>query len=459
MMNHSYDKIKLQAQFFAGGATRSLKARREQVLLLRKMLKENEQAILDALYADLKKHPLEAYSSEIGFMYAEITEVLDNLDAWAAREHVSTPFIHWPAYSYILREPLGQVLIIGTWNYPVMLCFAPALSAIAAGNSVVIKPSEFAPASSALVKKLAEQYFSPEWMIVTEGEGHVVIPELIQSHRFGHIFFTGSERVGKQIYRLAAEHLVPVTLELGGKSPCIVDKTAAVKVSAKRIAWSKYWNAGQTCVAPDYLLVHNDVADEFVKELIRAIHSFFGEKAEESSSYAAIISPRRLEQLEKLAKSAQSLTEIRINREQLTMSPVIQLNPPDDAAVMQEEIFGPILPIYTYNHEDELDEFFRAHSTPLAVYIFSRSSKFIRKIEERYAFGGGVVNGAMIHLANPKLPFGGIGSSGFGRYHGRYGFETFSHLKSMTRSSLWPDIPLRYAPFDRWFKLVRKLMS
>lgn len=458
-MNISHETIQQQAQFYADRKTRSIKARREQVLLFRKMLKENEQAILDALYKDLKKHPLEAYSSEIGFMYAEITEVLNNLEAWAAKEHVSTPFIHWPAHSYILKEPLGQVLIIGTWNYPVMLCFAPALSAIAAGNTAVIKPSEFAPASSALVKKLAEQYFSPDWMIVIEGEGHLVIPELIKSHRFGHIFFTGSERVGKEIYKLAAEQLVPVTLELGGKSPCIVDKTASVKVSAKRIAWAKFWNAGQTCVAPDYLLIHKDIADEFVKELLKAIHSFFGEKAEESSSYAGIISERRLEQLEKLAKSAPSLTEIRTNREQLSMSPVIQLNPPIDAAVMQEEIFGPILPIYTYTNNDELDGFFRAHPTPLAVYIFSRSNKFIREIEERYAFGGGVVNGAMIHLANPKLPFGGVGSSGFGRYHGKYGFETFSHLKSMTRTSFWPDIPLRYAPFDRWLKLVRRLMS
>ncbi len=453
------EQLETQRRFFENGLTRSLKARKEQLRLMRRLLKENEQAILDALHADLKKPSMEAYSSEIGFMYAEISEALKELDLWAARESVSTPFIHWPARSYILREPLGQVLIIGAWNYPIMLCLAPALSALAAGNCVVIKPSEMAPASSALVRKLVERYFKPEWMLVVEGDGGTVIPSLVHSHRFNYLFFTGSERIGKEVYKLAAEHLIPVTLELGGKSPCIVDETAQVRISAKRIAWAKFWNAGQTCVAPDYVLVHESILETFLNEIHAAIEGFFGKVPEDSDSYAAILNTRRLEQLERLAQSAESLTKIRINRSKLSMSPVIQVNPSLDSLVMKEEIFGPVMPVFSYRDKRELDTFFKAHPNPLSVYVFSRSNRFIEHIEQRYAFGGGVINNAMIHLANPKLPFGGVGSSGFGQYHGRYGFETFSHRKSITRTSFWPDIPLRYAPYARWFKLVRKLMG
>ena len=453
------EQLEKQRRFFEEGHTRSLKARKEQLRLMRKLLKENEQAILEALYADLKKPGMEAYSSEIGFMYAEISEALDELDLWASRESVSTPFIHWPARSYILREPLGQVLVIGAWNYPIMLCLAPALSALAAGNCVVLKPSEMAPASSALLQKLVSQYFKPEWMLVVEGDGSTVIPALVQLHRFNYLFFTGSERIGRAVYKLAAEHLIPVTLELGGKSPCIVDETAAVRTSAKRIAWAKFWNAGQTCVAPDYVVVHESILEEFLKETQSAIEAFFGKVPEESDSYAAILNVRRLEQLERLANSAKSMTDVRINRNNLSLSPVIQLNPPIESLVMQEEIFGPIMPVFSYRDKQELDTFFKAHPNPLAVYVFSRSTRFIEHIEQRYAFGGGVINNVMIHLANPKLPFGGVGSSGFGQYHGRYGFETFSHRKSITRTSFWPDIPVRYAPYKRWFNLVKKLMG
>lgn len=453
------EQLEIQRRFFEEGHTRSIKARKEQIRLMRKLLKENEQAILEALYADLKKPKMEAYSSEIGFMYAEISEALQELDLWAARESVSTPFIHWPARSYILREPLGQVLVIGAWNYPIMLCLAPALSALAAGNCVVLKPSEMAPASSALLQRLVSQYFKPEWMLVVEGDGSTVIPALVQSHRFNYLFFTGSERIGRAVYKLAAEHLIPVTLELGGKSPCIVDETASVRISAKRIAWAKFWNAGQTCVAPDYVVVHESILEEFLKETQAAIEAFFGKVPEESDSYAAILNVRRLEQLERLANSANSITDVRVNRNNLSLSPVIQLNPPIESSVMQEEIFGPIMPVFSYRDKQELDAFFKAHPNPLAVYVFSRSNRFIEHIEQRYAFGGGVINNAMVHLANPKLPFGGVGSSGFGQYHGRYGFETFSHRKSITRTSFWPDVPVRYAPYERWFKLVRKLMG
>lgn len=462
-MMSSYNEIPwvvIQAQraFFASGATRSLDFRKTQLRRLLKLLERHEKDILEALQKDLKKHPFEAFSSEIGFLKIEINEAISNLRRWAAKKRVSTPLVHFPASSYILPQPLGQVLVISPWNYPIMLAFAPALNAIAAGNCVVLKPSELTPNCSALMKKLVADFFDPQFFTVVEGDGHVVLPEMLQKHRFEYVFFTGSESTGKIIYKLAAEKLTPVTLELGGKSPCIVDETADVKISAKRIAWSKFWNAGQTCVAPDYLLVHESLSNVLIEQMKLAIEDFFGKESKQSDSLSRIVSIRHFERLKQMISNDHLSFGGRSDEASLWIEPTLLLNPGLDSLVMKEEIFGPILPIITFKTLEEAKNIVRTMPHPLSLYIYSKSKKNIQEIETDLSFGGGVINGGLIHLANPKLPFGGVGHSGFGNYHGKFGFDTFSHHKAMMFNSFWPDIPFRYAPFGKWTWIVKRFM-
>ena len=454
----SWDVIQAQRAFFATGATRSLDFRKNQLRRLLKLLERHEKDILEALQKDLKKHPFEAFSSEIGFLKIEINEAISNLRRWAAKKRVSTPLVHFPASSYILPQPLGQVLVISPWNYPIMLAFAPALNAIAAGNCVVLKPSELTPSCSALMKKLVADFFDPQFFTVVEGDGHVVLPEMLQKHRFEYVFFTGSESTGKIIYKLAAEKLTPVTLELGGKSPCIVDETADVKISAKRIVWSKFWNAGQTCVAPDYLLVHESLSNVLIEQMKLAIVEFFGKESKQSDSLSRIVSLRHFERLKQMMSNDHLAFGGRSDEASLWIEPTLLLNPGLDSLVMKEEIFGPILPIITFNTLEEAKNIVRTMPHPLSLYIYSKSKKNIQEIETDLSFGGGVINGGLIHLANPKLPFGGVGHSGFGNYHGKFGFDTFSHHKAMMFNSFWPDIPFRYAPFGKWTWIVKRFM-
>lgn len=453
-----WEVIQAQRAFFASGTTRSVDFRKTQLRRLLKLLERHEKDILEALQKDLKKHPFEAFSSEIGFLKIEINESISNLHRWAAKKRVSTPLVHFPASSYILPQPLGQVLVISPWNYPIMLAFAPALNAIAAGNCVVLKPSELTPNCSALMKKLVAEFFDPQFFTVVEGDGHVVLPEMLQKHRFEYVFFTGSESTGKIIYKLAAEKLTPVTLELGGKSPCIVDETADVKISAKRIVWSKFWNAGQTCVAPDYLLVHESLSNALIEQMKLAIEEFFGKESKQSDSLSRIVSLRHFERLKQMISSEHVAFGGRSDEATLWIEPTLLLNPGLESMVMKEEIFGPILPIITFKTLEEAKDIVRKMPNPLSLYVYSKSKKNIQEIETDLSFGGGVINGGLIHLANPKLPFGGVGHSGFGNYHGKFGFDTFSHHKAMMFNSFWPDIPFRYAPFGKWTWIVKRFM-
>jgi aldehyde dehydrogenase (NAD+) len=453
-----WEVIRSQRTFFESGITRSIDFRKTQLRRLLKLLDRHEADILEALKKDLKKHPFEAFSSEIGFLKLEINEALKNVQRWAARKRVSTPLVHFPASSYVVSQPLGQVLVISPWNYPIMLAFAPAISAIAAGNCVVLKPSELTPNCSALIKELVADFFDAGLFTVIEGDGHVVLPAIMENYRFDHVFFTGSETTGKIIYKLAAEKLTPVTLELGGKSPCIVDETADVEISAKRIVWSKFWNAGQTCVAPDYLLVHESVLDALVAQMKRFIEEFFGKDSQQSDSLSKIVSLRHFERLKQLMNQEQIEFGGRNNESSLWIEPTLLVNTSLESSVMKEEIFGPILPILTFKNLDEAMEIVRKMPDPLSLYIYSKSKQNIQLIEENLSFGGGVINSGLIHLANPKLPFGGVGRSGFGNYHGKFGYDTFSHQKAMMYNSFWPDVPFRYAPFGKWTWIVKKFM-
>ena len=453
-----WDVIQAQRVFFASGATRSVDFRKTQLRRLLKLLERHEKDIVDALQKDLKKHPFEAFSSEIGFLKIEINEALSNIHRWAAKKRVSTPLVHFPASSYIIPQPLGQVLVISPWNYPIMLAFAPALNAIAAGNCVVLKPSELTPNCSGLMKKLVADFFDPGLFTVIEGDGHVVLPEMLEKHRFDYVLFTGSEATGKIIYKLAAEKLTPVTLELGGKSPCIVDETADVEISAKRIVWSKFWNAGQTCVAPDYLLVHESLSNELIRQMKLAIETFFGKDSKQSDSLSRIVSLRHFERLKQMITSEHVAFGGRSDEASLWIEPTLLLNSGLDSLAMKEEIFGPILPIITFRTLEEAKDIVRKMPNPLSLYIYSKSKKNIQELETDLSFGGGVINGGLIHLANPKLPFGGVGNSGFGNYHGKFGFDTFSHQKAMMFNSFWPDIPFRYAPFGKWTWIVKRFM-
>jgi len=447
-----------QQAFFNSGKTRAVSFRKSQLLKLSEAIKLHEEEILHALNTDLGKHAYEAYASEIGTLKMEINHTLNHLDEWCNLENISTPFVHFPASSFILKDPLGVVLIIGPWNYPFMLIMAPLLSAIAAGNCVFIKPSNQASATAQLIEKILTSIYSSEFVCVIQGPGALIGPELIQKYRFDHIFFTGSVAVGKEVMKMAAEHLTPVTLELGGKSPVIVAEDANISISAKRIAWAKCWNAGQTCIAPDYLLIHEDVADEFIAKYAHWVKQFYGEDASKSESYGRVINRKRFDILNTYLSQGKVLSGGKTDAETLFIEPTLLTDVEEGASCMQEEIFGPILPIIRYRTKEEVLTHVAKHPYPLACYVFTSNKKTESYYHSNIRFGGGGVNMLMIHLVNSELPFGGVGSSGMGNYHGRYGFETFSHKKSITRTGFFPDLPIRYAPFKGKIKLAKWFM-
>jgi len=447
-----------QQTFFNSGKTRTVSFRKSQLLKLSEAINVHEEEILQALHADLGKHTYEAYASEIGTLKMEINHTLNNLEEWFNPESVSTPFVHFPASSFILKDPLGVVLIIGPWNYPFMLIMAPLLSAIAAGNCVFIKPSNQAPATAQLIEKILTSIYPSEFVCVIQGPGALIGPELIQKYRFDHIFFTGSMPVGKEVMKMAAEHLSPVTLELGGKSPVIVAEDANISISAKRIAWAKCWNAGQTCIAPDYLLIHEDVADEFIEKYAHWVKQFYGEDASKSDSYGRVINRKRFDILNTYLSQGKLVLGGKTDAETLFIQPTLLTDVEEGATCMQEEIFGPILPIIRYRTKDEVLTHVAKHPYPLACYVFTSNKKTEAYYHSNIRFGGGGVNILMIHLVNSELPFGGVGFSGMGNYHGRYGFETFSHKKSITRTGFFPDLPIRYAPFKGKIKLAKWFM-
>ena len=434
-------------QFFESGKTRSYAFRREQLIKLKNAVRKFEEPLHEALYADLKKSPEECWVTETGFLQAELSNAIKNLKRWMQPELVPTNLLNIPSSSRVMKEPLGVVLIIGPWNYPLMLLLTPLVGAIAAGNCAVIKGSEFAPATASVIRQMMEENFDKEYIFFQDGDGATEIPAMMNHFSFDHVFYTGSTAVGKIIYRMAAERLVPVTLELGGKSPCVVESDAHIKVAARRIVQTKFSNAGQMCVAPDYVLVHAGIKEKLVAALKEAIGRFYGEQPEESYNYGKIINEKQFSRLIAYLDQGTIVHGGRTDKQRLFIEPTILDNVPLDAPVMQDEIFGPVLPLIPFQTSEEALAVIAKHKNPLAFYVFTSNVRTEKKWLEGVAFGGGCVNNASWHLTNHHLPFGGRGFSGIGRYHGRYSFETFSHQKAVMKTPAWFDPAIKYPPF------------
>lgn len=437
------------------------------MLKLYQLIIDHGTEINTALYVDLKKSPGEAYGTEIGLVLSEITYMLKHLKKWMRPRRVSTNLVNLPATSTIYRDPLGVILVIAPWNYPFQLALLPVAAALSAGNTVVLKPSELAPATAAVVEKMLVGAFQRECVTVIQGEGTTVVPQLINNFRFDHIFFTGSVEVGRSIYQLAAQQLIPVTLELGGKSPVVVAPDADLPTTARRIVVGKFTNAGQTCIAPDYLLVHTAIKDELLRQMQETIKKFYGDDAGKSDDYGKIINERRFDTLvghlsghSTTANQGSTAGQGNIicggqhDRASLYIAPTL-LEVTTAHSLMKEEIFGPLLPVLTYQSMTEALDILRQHPNPLAFYLFTRDKQAQKTWMETVPFGGGCINNTDWHFTNPHLPFGGIGNSGIGAYHGKRSFDTFTHEKSVMRSPVWPDPDIKYPPFKgkmKWFK-------
>ncbi|MBN8699283.1 MAG: aldehyde dehydrogenase [Chitinophagales bacterium] len=449
------EQLERMRQFFESGKTRSYAFRREQLIKLKNAVRKFEEPLHEALYADLKKSPEECWVTETGFLQAELSNAIKNLKRWMQPELVPTNLLNIPSSSRVMKEPLGVVLIIGPWNYPLMLLLTPLVGAIAAGNCAVIKGSEFAPATASVIRQMMEENFDKEYIFFQDGDGATEIPAMMNHFSFDHVFYTGSTAVGKIIYRMAAERLVPVTLELGGKSPCVVESDAHIKVAARRIVQTKFSNAGQMCVAPDYVLVHAGIKEKLVAALKEAIGRFYGEQPEESYNYGKIINEKQFSRLIAYLDQGTIVHGGRIDKQRLFIEPTILDNVPLDAPVMQDEIFGPVLPLIPFQTSEEALAVIAKHKNPLAFYVFTSNRRTEKKWLEEVAFGGGCVNNASWHLTNHHLPFGGRGFSGTGHYHGRYSFETFSHKKAVMKTPTWFDPAIKYPPFKGKLKLFK----
>ncbi len=446
-------------QYFDTAATQSYQFRKEQLLKLKAAVVKNETEIFEALFADLHKNKEECWITENGFFLSELNIALKKLDRWMKPQSVGTNLLNLPSRSYIQAEPLGVVLIISPWNYPFQLLLTPLIGAIAAGNCVVVKPSELAPNTAAIIKKIIQNTFNEEYIFYVEGDGATIVPELMNNFVFDYVFYTGSTAVGKSIYELAAKNLVPVTLELGGKSPCIVAEDADIKTTAKRIAFPKFSNAGQMCVAPDYVLVHHSVKDALVAELKIAIQSFFGTDAKQSNFFGRIINDKQFDRLQKYITDAQILHGGVTDKATKYIEPTLVHVKSMDEAIMQEEIFGPILPIIEFTTKQDALNIINRNKNPLAMYVFTSNNKNADEWVKAVPFGGGCINNASLHLTNHKLPFGGRGASGMGNYHGKFSFDTFSHKKAILKTPTWLDLAIKYPPYTGKLSLFKKAIG
>ena len=440
---------------FNSGITKPYQFRKEQLKKLKQSIILHEQELYNALYKDLKKSPEECWVTENGLVLSELNDAIKNLSAWMEPERVRTNLLNLPSSSHILKEPLGVVLIIAPWNYPFQLLMNPLIGAIAAGNCVVMKPSEFASATEAVMKKITEEIFAKEYILYEEGDGGKVVPEMMNNFSFDHVFYTGSTAVGKIIYQMAAERLVPVTLELGGKSPCVVESDADIKVAARRIVMTKFNNCGQMCVAPDYVLVDESKKDVLINELKKCIQQFFGDQPEDSYNYGKMINEKQFSRVTSYLSQGNIVHGGRTDKAKLFIEPTIIENINLNDAIMQDEIFGPVLPVISFSTKEAALKIIAQHKNPLAFYVFTSSSKKEKDWLESVAFGGGCVNNASWHLTNPHLPFGGRGFSGTGAYHGRTSFDTFSHKKSVMKTPTWFDPSIKYPPLKGKLKLFK----
>jgi aldehyde dehydrogenase (NAD+) len=435
-----------QRDFFNAGETANVLFRIEQLKKLKQVIIDNESQISDALKKDLNKSQFEAYSTEIGIVLKEISDAIKHLKSWAKPKHVLTPLFLQPGNSFIIPEPLGVILIIAPWNYPFQLSLSPLIGALAAGNCAILKPSNLAPETSKVLSKLLNATFESKYVSVVEG-GQKETSDLLEQ-KLDKIFFTGSDAVGKIVMEAAAKNLTPFVLELGGKSPCIVDETADIKLAARRIAWGKTINAGQTCVAPDYLLVQDRVKDEFIAEYKKNIIEFWGNKPEENEDFAKIVNQEHFDRLSSLIKaSGKVVFGGDVNKKTQQIAPTLIDNVVWEAPILQEEIFGPLLPIISFGSLPTLLPHIKEKPLPLALYLFSNDKKNQEFVMNGLQFGGGCINDTLMHLTNPRLPFGGVGPSGTGSYHGKHSFDTFSHHKSVLKKPAFFDAKTRYAPY------------
>lgn len=449
--------ISKQKSFFKTHATYDLAFRKEQLQNLLSMVKLNEARFFAALRSDLNKPEMESMGSETGAVILEAKHALKHLDSWARPQKVSTPIIAQPGKSYIIAEPKGVVLNMSPWNYPISLALNPIIGALAAGNCVVLKPSELAPACSKLLAELIRDYFKSEVLTCIEGD-HTVAEALLRE-RFDHVFFTGSTQVGKKVMLAAAEHLTPVTLELGGKSPCIVDKTASLDVAVKRIVWGKFYNAGQTCVAPDYVLVHENIQHKFLEKLRNRIKEELGDDPSQSPDYARIVNERHFDRILSYMSDGKIVCGGDFKKEEKYIAPTVLKDISTDSAIMRDEIFGPVLPVLSYSNFDSLKRVISERANPLALYVFTEDSAFEKQVIDEIPAGGVCVNDVLMHLACPELPFGGRGNSGIGAYHGKASFDVFTHYKSVLSRSTFIDPSLRYRPYEKRMSAAKFIMS
>lgn len=446
--------INNQRNLFCSDKTKSIKFRIEQLKKFRKILKENEKLLYEAIDKDFGKSEYETYITELSIIYHEINLAIKKVRKWSRPKYVWTNLANFPGKSRIIPEPFGVSLVIGAWNYPYQLTLVPAISALAAGNTVVIKPSELAENTSSVMAKLINENFDPALLVVKEG-GVKETTELL-NERFDKIFFTGSTAVGKIVAKAAAEQLSEVTLELGGKSPVFVLPDASLKMTAKRVAWGKFLNAGQTCVAPDYVLVHKDIKDKFLEAMKEQVNLIHDGEPKNKETYVRIINKRHFDRLNDLIHRDKIYCGGETDEEHLYISPTILDNITFEDKVMEDEIFGPILPVIEFTDLDEIVKKVKTRPNPLALYVFTKNNRIKDKLVKEISFGGGSVNDTVLHLSNSKLPFGGKGFSGTGNYHGKAGFDTFSHKKSILYKGLWFEPFLKYAPYTKWKMKILK---
>lgn len=449
--------IEKQRKFFNDDKTKPYEFRKKQLNIFKKMVDENEDEIYSAIEEDLGRSPANSFIGEILTMRGEITHSIKNLKKYMRGKTVWTPFSNLPGKSEIIPEPYGNTLIMGPWNYPFQLTLIPPLSAISAGNTVILKPSEHSVKTSELIKKLTDKYFAPEVLYTILGG--IEEAQILLKQKFDYIFYTGGTVGGKAVAKAAAENLTPITLELGGKSPCIVGNLKDLTSTAKRITWGKFYNAGQSCVAPDYLLVHKDIKERLIEEIKKQIKNFYGDDPKESKDFARIINERHFDRIVNLIQGEKIIEGGIFDKEQKYISPTLLDKISWESKIMQEEIFAPVLPIIEYEHEEEFIDEIKKRDKPLAMYIFTEDKKFKNRILTSLSSGGVCVNDTIMHISSTSLPFGGVGGSGIGSYHGKAGFDTFSHNRSIMTKSLGLDLAMKFPPYGDFSKNLKKIFE
>jgi aldehyde dehydrogenase (NAD+) len=435
----------------------SIQERKESLKKLLKNIISQEEEIVEALYKDFKKPRFEGIVTETSYVISELKFAIKKIETWSKPQLIMPRLLNFPSLDYIYKEPYGKVLIISPWNYPFQLAMSPLIAAVAAGNRITLKPSELTPNTSSIICKIIRETFDIKHVVAITGDA--LLSQELLAKKWDYIFFTGSVTVGKIVAKAAAENLTPVTLELGGKNPCIVDETAHLQLAAKRIIWGKILNAGQTCIAPDYILANHKIKAKLIKHLIEEIEKALGETPIESEDYARIINLKNWTRQTQMLEDQKILYGGVIDKDSLYIAPTLIDEPSLESPLMGEEIFGPILPIISYETKDDIAKIINRYEKPLSLYIFSENKSFTKEMLTRYSFGGGCVNDTMLHFFNNRLPFGGVGHSGIGAYHGKLSFDIFSHQKAVLKKGNWLDIPLRYAPYKNKIKMIKRILS